>query len=93
MRKPRFYHLGDLLMKSPALRLVDRTVQRFLEQRVLKEVSACWRLTFDVEDAGRHQLCQLGPQRLFVDGHDGSEQLVVKLAAQRGGELGHLAVA
>ena len=39
VRKPRFHHLGDLLMKSPALRLVDRTVQRFLEQRMLKEVS------------------------------------------------------
>src|SRR6516164_999356 len=66
MCEPRFHDLSNLLMKSAARWRVDRTSQRLFEQRVLKNVHACWRLTFDNEEAGGYQLSQLGPQRLLV---------------------------
>ena len=92
VRKSRFHDFGDLLMKTAALGLVDRAIQSFLDQCVLKEVTALWRLTLGVDDSGRHQLCQFGPERLFVNGHDGREQSVIKLTAECGGELGYLTV-
>src|SRR6516162_10350721 len=89
----RFDDFGDLQVKSAASRRVDRTLQRLLEQRVLKDVNTCWGLTFCKEEARRHQLCQLASECLFVEGYDCRQQLVVKLVAKRGGKLGHIAVA
>ncbi len=63
VRKPRFQHRGDLLMKSPALRPVDRTVQRFLEQRMLKEVH--WPSARKVSSRSRAGVSPVPGQRSF----------------------------
>ncbi len=52
VRKPRFHHLGNPLMKVATFPVVDRVMQRFLEQGMLKLIDACGRLALDVENAG-----------------------------------------
>jgi hypothetical protein len=59
---------------------------------MLEAIGGLWRLAFDVEDLGAHELVQLGAQRVLVRADDRSQNLVVKFAAQRRRHLRHLAI-
>ena len=92
LRELRFQHFGDPPMELLALPLDQRVVQRVFEECVFEDVRAARRPALRVQDLRLNQLGQLRLQRRFVQRRDRVEQLVAELAAEHGGELGHVAL-
>ena len=88
VREPFRQGAGDLFVVLAAPALEQRLIRRVADQRVFERVAGVGQHAVLEEEFGAHQFDQSLAQFGFGHGRDGVDQLVGKLAAQRGRKLG-----
>ena len=88
VREPLRQGAGDLFVVLAAPALEERLIRRVTDQRVFERIAGVGQHAVLEQEFGAHQFGQSLAEFGFGYGRDGFDQLVGKLAAQRGRKLG-----
>src|SRR5512138_3363166 len=87
VRKAVFEHVGDAAVDRWSLALRNRLVRRILHERMLERVERVGNIAALMNELGRDRLVEQGFERRVGERRDGLQDLVTKLAAERGTDL------